>query len=331
MYFYCSFCTDKISMKIRAIPKSIFLFVSIILLLQSEFAISQNEDSSWWNEVHNWDGVTHWSDYIIYSPYYLGPNALSVPYSQKGYVKNRYELQVNFENHVYSGDKTQNLFISLYLPIVKNLVAFEFYGVPIEHYSMDEKTVIQRRSRNRNGEGYAVGDFYFSTIIQLLKNPGLAFRMATRTASGSKLNEARYTDAPGYFFDLSFGKDLLLREKFIDKIRFHGMIGFYVWQMNLPDSRQNDAILYGLGFDLFMKTFILSSSIDGYSGYFGNEEVVVANKDQPVIFKDRPALYRLEITKGSKKIDYMIGYQIGIHDFEYQSIKLSLLFHFDKK
>ncbi|RLD59930.1 MAG: hypothetical protein DRJ05_05645, partial [Bacteroidetes bacterium] len=275
-------------MKIRTTPCPIFLFIIIFVLLLCKPAISQNEDATWWNEVHNWDGVTHWSDYIIYSPYYLGPNALSVPFSQKGQVKDRYGLQVNIENHFYSGDKTQNLFVSLYLPVVKNFVAFEFYGVPIEHYKMDEKTVVERRSRIRSGEGYAVGDFYFSTIIQLWKKPDIAFRMAGRTASGSKLNEARYTDAPGYFFDLSFGKDLLVHEKFVDKIRLHGMIGFYVWQMNLPDSRQNDAILFGLGFDLFMKSFILSNSIDGYSGYFGNEEVVVANKDQPVVFKDRP-------------------------------------------
>ena len=318
-------------MKIRTGSKSIFLFVSIVFLFQSEFAISQNEDSSWWNGAHDWDGVTHWSDYIIYSPYYLGPNALSVPLSQKGLVKSRYELQVSFENHLYSGDKTQNLFINLYLPIVKNLVAIEFYGVPIEHFRMDEKTVIERRSRNRSGEGYAVGDFYFSTIVQLLKNPDLTFRMAGRTASGSKLNEARYTDAPGYFFDLSFGKDLLLQEKLIDKIRFHGMAGFYVWQMNLPDNRQNDAILYGLGFDLFIKTFMIANSIDGYYGYLGNEEIVVVKKDQPVLFKDRPVVYRFDITKKFKKIDYVIGYQVGLHDFNYQSFKFSLLFHWDKK
>ncbi|OQX81478.1 MAG: hypothetical protein B6D61_00620 [Bacteroidetes bacterium 4484_249] len=320
-------------MKLNAIIRSIILFGIIVFFAECKSALSQEDEATWWNKAHNWDGITHWSDYIIFSPYYLGPNALSVPFSQKGLVKNRYELQINAEGYFSEGDKTQSLFMSLYVPVVKNLVAVEFYGVPFEHYKMDEKTVYERRTRNRSGEGYAVGDFYFSTIIQLLKNnkfPDIAFRMACRTASGSKLSDARFTDAPGYFFDLSFGKDLLFQEKFINKIRFHGTVGFYSWQMNLPDNRQNDALIYGLGADLFIKKFIISNSIDGYYGYIGNEEIIVVKKDEPVPYKDRPMVYRLDITKESKLLDIIIGYQLGLYDFAYQTIKFSLLFHIDK-
>jgi hypothetical protein len=285
-------------MKTRTIIISIIFLGTIIFLAGCKLAVSQDDNATWWNKAHNWDGVTHWSDYIIYSPYYLGPNALPVPFSQKGLVKNRYELQVNIESHFSTGDKTQNLFMSLYVPVVKNIIAVEFSGVPVEHYKMYEKTVFERRVRNRNGEGYAIGDFYFSTIIQLLKDnkfPDVAFRMACRTASGSKLSDARFIDAPGYFFDISLGKDLLFQEKFTDKIRFFGMIGFYSWQMNLPDNRQNDAIIFGLGIDLFIKKFIISNSLDGYYGYIGNQEIIVVKKDEPVLYKDRPMVYRLDI------------------------------------
>lgn len=308
------------------------LFLIFSLLGGCRILFSQADDVTWWNKAHNWDGVTHWSNYIIYSPYYLGPNALSIPFSQKGQVKGRYELQINAEGHFSTGDKTQNLFISLYVPVVKDIIAVEFSGVPFEHYRLDEKTVIERRTRNRSGEGFAIGDFYFSTIIQLLKDnkfPDVAFRMACRTASGSKLSDARFTDAPGYFFDLSFGKDLIFQEKFTNKIRFHGMIGFYSWQMNLPDNRQNDAILFSLGFDLFIKKFIISNSLDGYYGYIGDEEVIVGNKDEPVNFKDRPVVYRFEIGKESRVVDLILGYQYGMNDFMFQTIKLSLLFHID--
>ena len=102
-------------MKIKTIIRSIILFGTIVFFAECKFVLSQDEDIAWWNKVHNWDGVTHWSDYIIYSPYYLGPNALSVPFSQKGQVKNRYELQINAEGHFGSGDKTRNLFMNLYV------------------------------------------------------------------------------------------------------------------------------------------------------------------------------------------------------------------------
>ncbi len=74
---------------------------------------------------------------------------------------------------------------------------------------MDYETILERRVRYLDGKGTANGDFYFSTIIQLLKKeklPEVALRMACRTASGNNLGSARYTDAPGYFLDISLGK-----------------------------------------------------------------------------------------------------------------------------
>ncbi len=319
-------------MKSGYMTRQIAILITIALFIQCKLAVSQ-EDYSWWNKAHNWDGITSWTDYIIYSPYYLGPNALPVPESEKGFVKDRYEFRVGYESHISTGDKTQNLFLCLYIPLVKNIVAVEFYGVPIEHYKIDEKTVIERRIRNISGEGYAAGDFYFGTVIQILKDkkfPDVALRMSCRTASGSKLSNARFTDAPGYFFDISFGKNLLFNNKYFNKLRFHSMIGFYSWQMNLPNNRQNDAILFGLGVDLSIKKFLVSNALDGYIGYFGNQEVIVVNKDKPVLFKDRPVVYRLEITKESKVIDLILGYQLGIKNFPYQTIKFSLLFHLFK-
>ena len=77
--------------------------------------------------------------------------------------------------------------------------------------------------------------------------------------------------------------------------------------------------------------FIISNSLDGYYGYIGNQEIIVVKKDEPVPYKDRPMIYRIDITKESKLIDIVIGYQLGLYDFAYQTIKFSLLFHIDKK
>jgi hypothetical protein len=307
--------------------KALFIYVFSISWINAN---SQNDDA-WWNEIHHWDGVTHWSDYIIYSPFYLGPNALSVPYSQKGLVKSNGEFEMDFNFHWSKGDKTKNLFLSLYLPVVRNVIAFEFYGVPAEWYNIDEVTVIERRGRNRSGNGWAVGDFYFSTVIQLIKEkkiPDIALRMACRTASGSKLSDARFTDAPGYFFDLSYGKDVYFNNNKSHKMRIHAMAGFYSWQMNLPDNRQNDAILYGFGVDYLFEDLHLTNAIEGYSGYFGNTDVFPGNKDIAVIFNDRPLLYRFEAIQYVNMIGINLCFQSGLNDFSYQSISIGITYRF---
>jgi len=320
-------------MKLYLIHRTNLFIVFLILHFPFKAAVSQDE-YTWWNETQNWDGVTSWLQYIIFSPYYLGPNALPIPFSQKGCIKEQFEFRMDIEGHFSKGDKTQDVFLDCYLPLLKNKIAFEFYGYPVEHYDVDEPTIIERRGRHRDGEGYATGDFYFSAILQLFRNkkiPDIALRMACKTASGSDVSEARNTDAPGYFFDLSFGKDLLFVDNFIRKIRFHGMVGFYSWQMNLTENRQNDAVLFGAGVDISFTGFYMNHTLDGYYGYFGDEMVIVGNRDHPVPFKDRPLVYRLDLMKQTNRVDFGLGYQLGFNDFIYQTIKGSIVYHISFK
>jgi hypothetical protein len=202
--------------------------------------------------------------------------------------------------------------------------------VLVEHYSMDDNTIYERRTRNMSGTGYAVGDVCMSSIFQIVRNrkfPDLVLRVSFRFPSGNKLSDARFTDAPGYFMDLSFGKQLELKEKFIQKIRFYGMAGFYVWQMNRTNNMQDDAIMFGLGIDLSVKQLIIANTIEGYWGYFGNRELIIVKKDEPVVFHDRPIVYRANITKQGKHMDMKLSYQVGLHDFNYQTISFSLIYH----
>lgn len=291
--------------------------------------LKSQDDFTWWNEANNWDGYTHWSGYIIYSPYYMGPNALPVPENQKGIIRPEIEFRTDAVQHFGVNDKTFNFEMHFYWPVVKDLIAIEFYGVPFESFKMEEELVFERRTRFLEGKGSVVGDFYFSTMIQLVKNkrfPDVVFRMAARTASGSGLADARYTDAPGYFFDASFGKKRQLGENC--SVRFYGMMGFYSWQMNLPDSRQNDAIIYGIGADVIWKSWFLNNAIDGYEGYIGNEEIVVGNPDQLIPFKDRPALYRIEAGKRFANLRFSLGYQHVMKDFYYDHFKGSMSYYF---
>ena len=303
--------------------------LTILLVVVHFSPLKAQDDFSWWNDVNNWDGNTHWSNYIIFSPYYMGPNALPVPEGQKGLIRARGEFRTDAIQHFSRGDRTFNLEMHFYWPLLDNRVAIEFYGVPFETYKMDEQLILERRTRNKSGKGHAVGDFYFSTMIQLIKDkkfPDVVFRMAARTASGSGLADARNTDAPGYFFDVSFGRTIQLREQ--TKLRWYGMAGFYSWQMNLPNSRQNDAIIFGLGADISWGSWFLNNAIEGYSGYIGDEMIIVANPDQLIPFKDRPVLYRVEAGKTFSKIKLSIGYQLALKDFYYDHIKVSASYLF---
>jgi hypothetical protein len=84
------------------------------------------------------------------------------------------------------------------------------------------------------------------------------------------VGSARYTDAPGYHFDFSFGKFLSTDKKW----KLAVMAGFYVWQLNT--SGQDDAVLYGGGLEYNDKSWQYRLHCRGYSGYRNNG-------DRPVI------------------------------------------------
>lgn len=279
------------------------------------------EDFRWWNEKHNWDYVTNWHRYIRISPSYMGPNALPVPSVKNGLINRPLHLETAYELHAGHGDQTHNAFTRLYLPFPSKKVALEFSMVPFEYYSMDTTVRDLRRARSFSGNGTAVGDLYISTHIQVLSEnetrPGLLLTINLKTASGNKLSDARYTDTPGYFFDLSAGKTFRLSaEKEID-IRPHLMLGFYVWQTYRDAYRQNDGILYGLGADLHLKRLVISNALGGYSGYIGNG--------------DKPLVYRLSVRSNTKGLlEYQFRFQQGLRHFPFSSFRAGIQLNLNK-
>ncbi|TAE55056.1 MAG: hypothetical protein EAZ89_06095 [Bacteroidetes bacterium] len=156
----------------------------------------------------------------------------------------------------------------------------------------------------------AAGDVYVNTRVQVFREkkarPDLAFRAGIKTASGGTLGAARYTDAPGYYFDASAGKSLLPHDRF----RIYAMIGLYVWQTYDPRYLQNDAILYGLGHSLWIKNWTFRQDLSGYWGYLGNG--------------DRPLLYRFRLERRQGHLLAMLLGQAGLYDFPYKSLELAL-------
>jgi hypothetical protein len=287
----------------------------IVLAIIASFSthLIAQEDFTWWGEKHNWDGFRHWTAYTKLTSKFMGPNALPVPDSKKGILPNQTTLKLAGEGHFSDGDKTQNLFSSFYLPMFSERIGLQLEMVPVEFYKMDDKTRDERISREFVSEGRTVGDLYIATFIQLTKDhkklPDMVLGINFKTASGANLDAARFTNTPGYFFDLSASKEITFNSKRISSIRPHALAGFYVYQTYLENNYQNDAFMYGLGIDVNSKKVTYEASLNGYVGYL-NEG-------------DRPMVARLGIGSNNAEIaNYGIRLQQGIFHQQYTTIRV---------
>ncbi len=292
-----------------------YYYTIIILLLLSLQGTAQKfvSDHSWWNELHDWNpGDPGWRNWIIISPGYLGPNALPVPHVQKGILKNRAEIEFAFSNHFHQGDPTRDVSGYLFIPFAKSRIAVEMYGVLLEQFAFSEEIRNERFARNKEGKGFATGDFYFSTLLQVIKDrkfPNTLLRFATKTTSGSNLESARYSDDHAMFVDLSFSKSWGNENSGV--IRPFAMAGFYTWQTNDEDNLQNDAPLYGLGVDVSKKRWGLSTAWSGYSGY----------KNQ----RDKPMQLTIDLTRELGDKALRLQYIHGLRDWEYKTVRISFV------
>ena len=55
----------------------------VLLIALVLFSINAQAQLDWWNQTHNWDGTTPWTQYMKYSHAYLGPNAIPIPTLQR--------------------------------------------------------------------------------------------------------------------------------------------------------------------------------------------------------------------------------------------------------
>jgi len=293
------------------------LSLSLILLLN---LAGFSQDYGWWNEKHNWDGVTPWTDYIIISPGFMGPNALPVPEIKKGLLPQNSSFELSVENHFGYGDYTQNLFAELYATLFSDNVALYLTSVPVEHYRTDTLIRDERRSREYDPQGISAGDIYLGTAIQIVKNkpvfPDVLISFTLKTALAGNLGGARFTDSPGYYFDLSGSKEFQLSNSALTSIRPYGLVGFYAWQTYSSNLRQNDAVIYGLGFDLTFRKFMISQTFGGYSGYKDNG--------------DKPMVYRAEFkTTFESALNFKFMLQHGFRDFPYHTIRAGVVYNMD--
>lgn len=272
------------------------------------------QDYGWWNTLVQWDGRSHWAEYMIYTPKYFGPNAIPVPDIKNGKIISQTELDLGLATHFSQGDDAQNLTTRIFIPVTKDKIGLQIYVVPYERYTMTPETRDIRRSRDFDGKGYALGDIHIGTWIQLTKptsNTDVLLTINLKTASGSNREATRFTDGSGYNFDLSVGRSYA-RSGLISSIRPHAQIGFYVWETNEDRNPQNDAFSYGGGFDLLFNKTTVTSQLGGFIGYKGNG--------------DKPIMARIDLVRDiSSKTSVRLGMQYALKDSPYRSIFLSII------
>lgn len=291
----------------KSLLLSCFLAATSVLFAQDDYL--------WWNKAVGWDGVTPWNSYINVAAATMGPNALPVQDVELGLVQQQFRAKISGESYISQGDFTNNLFASLNLPLFSDRVSLRIHMVPLEYHQYDTLTRNLRGARDFDGRGFSVGDVYVGTCIQLLKDheswPDMMLSVNLKTASGSDFDAARYTDAPGYSFNLSSGKDVTLGP--VTVLRPFGRMGFFCYQTNLHTYPQNDAFLYGAGAQIKHKSIAARASFDGYLGYLNNG--------------DRPAVLRFRVGYTPKeRVEYFVRLQQGLNDYPYSSLRLGCSF-----
>ena len=295
--------------KVRKIIGCLLVFIGLTF---ANTVSAQNYD--WWIYKHNWDFHSHWTTYLNVAPAYFGPNALPVLETRNARIEKDWAIEFRPETHFQNNDFTVDLFTRAVAPLGKR-VSFEVFLVPLEYYSISDTNIRDERFiRNQEPKGFAGGDFWIGTHIQILEDfkrwPDIQLSVYMKTASGTNLEDARYTDTPGYSIFFSMGKYISGDASSDNSLRWYANLGTYVWQTYEYLHFQNDAINYGAAFEWKRKSWYANLECAGYFGYLGDG--------------DRPVLVRTQIGKTIRNTDLAFRYSYGLNDFPYQTFAVSL-------
>ena len=242
------------------------------------------------------------------APAFFGPNAFPIVDMLDGLTKSELHLELAGEGYFgFDKSRTVDLFARVHVPLFTRWANFSIWMPVYGWYSQYD------------GQGTGAGDVYLSTDIQILHNewfhsdkakyiPQMTIRAGIKTASGEQFDRKRHYDCPGYFFDLSMGQSIPLKQV---TLRFAGSAGFLCWQTD--NGRQNDAVMYGLQAQLRHKYFSLQTT---WGGYFGWEH-----------YGDAPMSVKARVAGHAKGFEPYIQYQYGIKDYPFHQLRVGLIYH----
>ena len=279
--------------------------VRFCLLLGSLFLCVSSIKAVEWHEKVN---------YLIYSPRYFGPNAFPIPELLGGSLSNRWEVELRGEYYRMQGDKTKDIFTSLYIPVVKGRVGVNVSWVFQEWYEMSPEVRDERYAVELKSPIVCRGDVIFNFYFQALRSEkwmDIVVSANLKTASGGRLCDARYTDAASYWFDANLGHTLWKRKDVNASIRVQALAGFYCWMTNDVVHRQNDAFCYGAGVLGTYRGLSLDCNYAGFRGYRNNG--------------DKPGVLRIKMSYGIGRNIISYQYKYGVKDFCYNSYSLAYI------
>jgi len=295
------------------------LLLSIVI--SCFFFHASAQSLTWWaNNVH-WDGITPWERYIIIMPGYLGPNALPVPAITNGSIDCINSIGISGNAHFSKEDHTQNISLYANYCLVRNKISFDLFWVPLEHFTMSHRLKEERKVfALKYYDTHATGDIHLNARIQLInsskKNLQAALRIGYCLPSSTGLGVARFSDAPGFYFDVSFNKGFMS----IPGLKWITMLGAYFWECDnvTVRHRQEDAFLFGTGLEWNKGSYKIQGYISGYLGYLQN-------------LRDDPIVARIKTEKIIKQKTLFFQLQQGLHDFKYSSAEIGMKFCFKEK
>ena len=256
------------------------------------------------------------------APAYFGPNAFPVPDMLDGRTSS--ELRLELYGDCFLGtltdcvadDITADLFAKLTIPLFTSKVNLAVW-LPIFEYFNTSSEVNELRRLHYEGDlqGFDSGDLYVSTDVRILSQEkhhiDMTGRAVLKTASANEFDKGRYYDAPGYFFDVAFGRGFKLGTDSTLRVALSG--GFLCWQTE--NGRQNDAAMYGALLAYSYKGLTIDASCGGYIGW-------ERDGDAPMTFKGNMS-YRIG------NLSLRAGYQVGFRDWPYHQIRVGVAYSFD--
>lgn len=266
----------------------------------------------WFSGPLSAEGWRDKMEYLVYSPRYFGPNAFPMPELTGGRLASRWEVELRGEFHTMPGDKTEDIFARLYVPIAGGRAGVTVSGVIREFYKTSPEVRDERNAVEIKPVVPCYGDVVVNCYYQVLRSEkwmDVVVSANLKTASGGRLCDARYTDAASYWFDCQVGRTLWQNER--ASLRAQGLIGFYCWMTNSMVHRQNDALCYGLGLQGAYRSFSLDCDYSGIQGYKENG--------------DRPMVIRTKLNYEIRKNILSFRYKHGIKDNLYDSYSLAYI------
>lgn len=267
------------------------------------------QDYSWWNQKHNWDGVTPWEQYIKLGQKHLSPTALP-PYIPALTLQNqRQELQISTGAFYNPELQTQHLQLRYYRKWA-NSHRIEWGITAFQRYSMTTSHRDKHFFRDEDGKGVNVGDLWirFAHVIWTSNRfkHQLEAQAGFKTASGGGLDAGQFTDTPGYTFELSWNYHVS------DHSTLNVAAGFFAYQMYDLRHRQNDGASFRSDFTWHSSIGSFSAGVSGYWGYLE--------------IGDRPILSHAQFRPS--RLGGRLSFQVvqGLLDYPYTGIQINFGF-----